>query len=1368
MLQLLLASLASMVWSRQCFPDAIQPENRKNIFFDGQMMPIGIWENDWASSLLVSSMFEILTEEKLGFNVSKDRAAASRAVIYMLAGCKNVAGTAEIIEGTCGSTRVNHFSFENWQGYAAYVPGVLKTFEKVPRMAGDLGYKGQEGMFVLERSLQTALNTSGIGLDFYRNWNAQWFNAASWTAKVSDIDLNRLQPCATSVMVAFEEIAEQYVTATGDTAGVKTVNGAVVLDCWQDKWWVAPACRSNPNDCTPCTTAENGWGMFVMIQQASFHNMPVAFATANVEPVNEYVPLGAEHGSLTYWFFPDTAFSLYNPSPVAFPAYNPAEYAVANYRTMSDNTRLTKWAAGGIEGAADKAAHLAETMNLFTPDITTLLKRYVQLGNDPWAASCEWLKSHDTLWQSWMPNETACSSGKGLVDTNGNFITDRGQAVGCETCPVGHYSKEQGATRVCTPCSRGEYQSLPGEDVCLPCDRGKVAGQEGMAACMLCPLGEYAEGTGMSNCSVCGAGTGQEDKWTTSQAVMTHGKETWIQVQGADNRSFCGCVVGTYLWNGLCEDCIEGAICEGSSKLLLAPGYFSRAEEPGAVYHCFGERVRCPGGEPGTCAYGRDTSTVACSACEIGLHARDGICVECGGGDYALVTVVAILLCVCISILYIVLMNEGQKSKQPGSLLIAALGMGQMVTIVQQLTVVQQFKIDWGEPFASILVALEVMAFDLDMISIGCVAPMDPVMKFSTRTLMVLVLFAVASIVHFAYLAWQKSKGGAHANKGFQISLLARTTGTLFTIFFISLCSSLLAPFRCNQHPNGLWTVQAYHGVYCDGEGEHLSMSIVGGLACLLPLGFLALCMWVIIWELPKRLQAADVKFLRACSFLFMRFRPGAEIFSVIFLIRNALVVLCPLLPGASAKVVSMNLILYGSLAMVSFSKPWRAMVCNFLDMMLITGMLVILDMGSLFVEDHDGGTTMVICLIFSALMLLSIVTAVFYGIGKHFVQKYRKPFRFFLCHQKIAAGSMARLLKIELQKRGSRFTTFVDCDDLNDLTRLFSYVGQDTETFVIMGSPDIMTRKWCVGEMCTARSHKVKTVLLMWPDFVKPDKNFIENYDSIVPDITELANYNIGLQEVQDTMAWISTVETIDVPSLVSGDSVDHICSGLTGTMSTRTVGDHRENPDCIIVSDLDNMEAAATAYVLLALIVPKLVGGQRNNMPAVLQKDRSVPSTAVSALVICSDGCFKQFQFGDWLMQVAQLSGCCVLPIIAEDGFRFPSPSYYEEIKGLHQLEMLDLRIYIKAIKAVFQEIAVVFSPQNYSSTQEDLDLRAKQVAWRINSGSLKSLYQKITAKDDDDDDGNANDVDNKAIEDTYSKLVMLSPEQVLEEIF
>ncbi|CAK9049949.1 unnamed protein product [Durusdinium trenchii] len=100
----------------------------------------------------------------------------------------------------------------------------------------------------------------------------------------------------------------------------------------------------------------------------------------------------------------------------------------------------------------------------------------------------------------------------------------------------------------------------------------------------------------------------------------------------------------------------------------------------------------------------------------------------------------------------------------------------------------------------------------------------------------------------------------------------------------------------------------------------------------------------------------------------------------------------------------------------------------------------------------------------------------------------------------------------MELQKRGSRFTTFVDCDDLNDLTRLFSYVGQDTETLVVLASPDILTRKWCVGEICTARIQRRGEASNSESQSANPDKTFIESYSSIVPDITELANYNLGL----------------------------------------------------------------------------------------------------------------------------------------------------------------------------------------------------------------------------------------------------------------
>ena len=50
-----------------------------------------------------------------------------------------------------------------------------------------------------------------------------------------------------------------------------------------------------------------------------------------------------------------------------------------------------------------------------------------------------------------------------------------------------------------------------------------------------------------------------------------------------------------------------------------------------------------------------------------------------------------------------------------------------------------------------------------------------------------------------------------------------------------------------------------------------------------------------------------------------------------------------------------------------------------------------------------------------------------------------------------------------------------------------------------------------------------------------------------------------------------------------------------------------------------------------------------------------------------------------------------------------------------------------YCRVIKAIFQEIAVVFVPQNYSSTHEDLQLRASQAAMRLQAG-LRPLSQKL----------------------------------------
>ena len=85
-------------------------------------------------------------------------------------------------------------------------------------------------------------------------------------------------------------------------------------------------------------------------------------------------------------------------------------------------------------------------------------------------------------------------------------------------------------------------------------------------------------------------------------------------------------------------------------------------------------------------------------------------------------------------------------------------------------------------------------------------------------------------------------------------------------------------------------------------------------------------------------------------------------------------------------------------------------MSCNLLDCMLLFGMMVILDVGSVSVANDSPIASMVMVMVFVVIMLLSILLTLLNGGYQYFQQKYRKQFRFFTCHQKNAAGSMARL----------------------------------------------------------------------------------------------------------------------------------------------------------------------------------------------------------------------------------------------------------------------------------------------------------------------------------------------------------------------
>lgn len=117
--------------------------------------------------------------------------------------------------------------------------------------------------------------------------------------------------------------------------------------------------------------------MVELVQQASFHNMPLAFATA-IQTPNEYVQLNIELQSALYWWTPDSTFVEYGAQRVVFPEHNSQEYRNGIYGTQRTEAFLSTWAAGGLDSEQAQGGEfplsLAKKFHLSNSDLLELLK----------------------------------------------------------------------------------------------------------------------------------------------------------------------------------------------------------------------------------------------------------------------------------------------------------------------------------------------------------------------------------------------------------------------------------------------------------------------------------------------------------------------------------------------------------------------------------------------------------------------------------------------------------------------------------------------------------------------------------------------------------------------------------------------------------------------------------------------------------------------------------------------------------------------------------------------------------------------------------------------------------------------------------
>jgi len=1314
-----------------CLPEAVREKNRTYIQdIDGNDIPIGFLRMDWRSSVIATAIARILVEEVLGYHTTADAdpALRSRYAFLALAGCQNY-NDAEGPLCASGTPDLRiHIAMATWLGTNIdswdEVQEMFSTY--APKDLGAMGWTGREHMFVKKQTLLDAYEAEGVMLDFYKGYNVSHHKVHKYFDSIFDIDSTMLKPCHFPGSTFQDTVLmATYLRWTGDRDGVLEVNdGKFIAKCDQTHWWVSPACRYNISECIPVLTYGGGFHAETFMQWAAFHSVPMAIGVAR--NWSAYTDLVRKSQAAFYWWIPEVTFLDLEPQPVIFPEHSPKEWDDYLMRTAAKGGYVNKASSYDLHFKAELVSKLISDLRLEMSEMDQLMLDVANSNssNPIEDVACKWIRSTER-WRAWIPVVTNCDPGFGFANDAGEHVLTRAEATGCSLCQPGSwselYSDGDGVSHRCIQCSQGTSQNEAGELKCAKCAPGSVSSTTGAVECELCTVGRYANSSGMTECTACDPGN---PELTTIHEVDLDGRIERLQFKGASSAEFCTCPASSFLYKGKCEGCQRGSSCPGSGKLTLNPGFWSAEEDPGSVFQCFNTPGRCPGGEPGMCALGRDTDSLACSLCLPGWYEQMGVCTECRSSDYVFIAGTMLVVTTALGVLHFTVLGTGGNNRRSQSLIMTGLALSQMVFFLQVMSTIRLFNISWGEPFASVLLLLESISTDTFLRSLtvfSCISRVDSLTVYVNATLLLpTFLLLVPLLAHLLYLVCRRPGS-------WKLHRLGKTCGMLYVLLYISLCTNLLQPFRCHTHPNDKATLKSFDGVLCNMEGVHWKMSLVAAGGFLFPIGFLALCFWVIICEYPKRVAHLDVKFMRLTAFLTFRFRPGKEWYAVLFSLRDTFIVLSASFSASSISIVCLTLLLYTNVILVAHDKPWRTPQASILSIVVCVAILSLLDLGSFFVDRTDSPALMIASTVMTICLVVVILCLAATGVVKHLASAHRKAYRFFLCHHKLAAGSLARLLKIHIQKRGPNLSTFVDTDDLTDLADLFGLVAQQVETLVVLASSEILHRKWCVGEMVTAYVQKRQTVLVLLPDFEKPSQPFIDNYLFIVPEIKDLAGYSISIEDVQATLEWLRTLEALELNSLAHPEAVDDVVGKLTATAGDGTVAAATDVTECVIVADPDNMEAMATAYVLFEMLSPLMIKDRSATAPGVLTKHCDVPRNITSVLLICSQDCLESAHVAKWILQTSSAEFCTVLPIIAEDSFQFPANASTARLLHNPSLKHLDVHVYARVVLKIFEEVAIYFSAR--ASSAAELNLRLDQLAQRLRTVQPKSLSTRLS---------------------------------------
>eukprot|EP00435_Cladocopium_sp_Y103_P010800 s2959_g2.t2 len=973
-------SAAGASGAERCLEDAIAPSERRNLInTEGEIYPVGIWVSQWASGELTAAMAQILIQEKLGFHVLTEKGSVTIAQLFAMAGCKTPKDGQDRGCSPAPTQTYFHVGMEGW------TPSNQVAWDKIhrdlpataPVNLGYIGYDGISGQYILPEVLQRA-EAEGLYLEFYRSYNASVHHPGLYFDRITAVNTSNLKPCTETYLFNPANM-QSYLEATADWDGVELVNGTVRGKCFEEYFWLPPACRLDTSKCFLFLTCF-GYEFEVIMQRATIFDMPVV--PVDVKDWDTYAKLAVEISSLFYWWEPDPTFIGLSTKMITYPRHNSSAWDQGVFLSMAQGIRLDKYGSHDLEVLAPTVRELIGAFSLKMDVLNQLLLHQKMHGTSAMEVACTWLKGHRNIWEEWLPDTTKCFPQFGLFnEVTEVFVESRegdSSNLICKACLSGSFSAPlrdgQGLTSVCLSCAPGSFQSSGASTACEPCPLGEHQEDFGAASCNRCTAGSYQNVTGQSLCKTC------PEKRTTLGL-------------GAESLAECVCKAGLIEMEGQCVPCIKGLSCPigstaeglliatlpvnesdaGVQRPFLLQGYNSHPTAPLTIYRC---RDHCPGGSPGSCSDGRVGLT--CGECPRGTFASlRGHCAHCAEGSQALSTIGGgVLFFLGIFPAYVLLTQPYSSKTQLGGLTASILGL--VANLAQNLLVISTAPTSWPALMLGMTNVLNVMTLNPELLSVACVG-LDAVTLYFMRALVfpavVGILLVASAFSRLLPSAFLRIRGCAERLRVFHgwifvTRLFEKWTwhgtacviGKFCQVTFPTMAYVGLSPMMCYKHPGSqIHSLVLYSNTFCF-TSDHVLMLTVGAALLSFTAGFLVFCIWA-----GRRAPRLSLQGQAAVKFLFEEFRPDMAWFGIVTLSRGLFLslpsVIVPNRPNI--QLVMMHSVMLISLVFQGYCQPWKspASALNLVDAISQSLFLTLLGVGLGGLEQSEAAVDVLMTL---------------------------------------------------------------------------------------------------------------------------------------------------------------------------------------------------------------------------------------------------------------------------------------------------------------------------------------------------------------------------------------------------------------------